>query len=239
MRTLPVCTALRRSLAPAIGHVLENDRIIATSQPLLAKYAKDHASSLGDRAAEDLDVSRLESLIRPLVKNNDAIKAALNAPGLYATRPRNDQDRQALTIRGQLLAVEAQQENALNIIGGLVSTQQMGELQAAGNDTQAAMTRPDTHAEQSKNHPSGSPTSAPDPLLNAGLGPTPAQKTDPSLQNTDSLLGNNPLYEFARTMSAIQQAIVPHENAAANVVLRVVPLCGGQIRVQATPPPKP
>ena len=238
VRSLAVCTALKRGLAPAIGHVLENDRIIATSRPLFEKFVADHASALGEnRAAEDLDVSRLETLIRPLVKNNEAVKAALGQPGLFATRPRSDQDRQALEIRSQLLAVEAQQESALNVIGGFVSTQQMGELQAASNDTQRSSASTDTHAQQDKNRPSSSPTAAPDPLLNAGLGPSDAQKNDPSLTNTDSLLGSNPLNQFARTISSIQQAIVPHENAAASAVMTIVPVCGGQIRVQATPPP--
>src|SRR5579864_4075690 len=52
-----LCTGLRRSVGPAIWHIMQNDHAIATSRPLFQDYVKNTAD--GSQPAVDMDVVRL------------------------------------------------------------------------------------------------------------------------------------------------------------------------------------
>ena len=67
----PLCTGLRQNIGPAIGKVLQNDNTIAQSRPLLRGYVKSTATG---SIAKDLQVSRIERLVTPLVQNTAAIE---------------------------------------------------------------------------------------------------------------------------------------------------------------------
>ena len=70
----PLCTGLRQNIGPAIGKVLQNDKTIADSRPLLRGYVKAVATN---SASRDLQVSRIERLVTPLVKNTAAIERSI------------------------------------------------------------------------------------------------------------------------------------------------------------------
>src|SRR5579871_1658743 len=84
LRAQRLCAGLRRSVYPAVGHILQNDKLIAQSRPFFRDYVKQSAS--GNRAGVDLDVVRLESYITPLVQSTQAIEALLNDP-VYPAHP--------------------------------------------------------------------------------------------------------------------------------------------------------
>ncbi|MDQ2871696.1 MAG: hypothetical protein M3R35_01045 [Candidatus Eremiobacteraeota bacterium] len=242
----PFCSALRRNIGPAIGHVLDNDRIIAASKPAFTQFAKDHAASLhsGSNAAEDLDVLHLENLIGPMVQNVAQTESLLGNTSTFPVRPVNKDDKQIVALRSQVLTVLEEQKSVLDLISGLVDTQQLGELQAAGHDYDRALNMPETKNTVGVNgtpsRPSDSPTSAPDSLTNAGLAEhRPGNVPDITKLNTDSALSNNPVLEFPRAVSTYQQRISLREDIAAAGVRKAVPLCGGHVSPASEPSPQP
>ena len=239
-RVTPLCTGLRRSIGPAIGRVLQNDKAIAQSRPLFATYVKQTATN-STQAAQDLDVMRLERLISPLVENTQQIETLLNDP-VYPRVPRSEDDRQLLAMRAHLIAVLQQQRGALDVISGFVDTQQLGELQAAGHEYDAAINGTNTATGPGSTPSRGplAPTPPPSDVLNAGLGQNDiSRQYDPRYKGTGNVLGYNPLDVFGNAIGEYQARIEPMENATAKLVIHAIPLCGGTVPGQATPTPKP
>lgn len=236
-----LCTGLRRSVLPAVGHILQNDHAIAVSRPLFQDYVK--TTTIGSQAATDMDVMRLEKLIDPLVKNTQATEAALN-DSIYPRKPQSDTDKQLLRIRAQLAQVLEQQKRALDLVSGFVDTQQLGELQAAGHEYDKSISGTDTTTRTSNNNntPSTSPTAPPADILNAGVsnaGNDPTRKYDPRYTNTGSQLGYNPLNVFDQQMEQYQMQISQTESLASQAILKAVPQCGGQVPMPPAPAPVP
>lgn len=238
VRTSPLCSGLRRVIGPAIGKVLQNDKLIDSSKPFFHDYVRSSATGLS-QGSTDLAVAHLEGLVGPLVKNTEAIDKLLNDPYAFPKTAYSDDDQKLLQMRKQLRAVNEQQKKALDLISGFVDTQQLGELRAAGNDFQSAL---------SSNPNNGgavgaTPTPPPAGILNAGVGNTsndPGRSVDPRLQPSTSVFAN-PLSAFERAMSEYQQDIQSSEQVAAKSVMEAVPLCGGHVpdAPAASPSPSP
>ncbi len=236
-----LCTGLRRSVLPAVGHILQNDHVIATSRPLFQDYVK--TTSMGSQAATDMDVMRLERLIDPLVKNTQATEQALRDT-VYPRKPQSDTDKQLLQIRAHLAQVLAEQKRALDLVSGFVDTQQLGELQAAGHEYDKSINGSETRTKTSNSNdaPSTSPTAPPADILNAGVSNAnndPARKYDPRYTNTGSQVGYNPLNVFDQQMEQYQMQISQSENLATQSIMKAVPQCGGQVQAPPAPAPMP
>jgi len=235
-----LCTGLRRSVLPAVGHILQNDHVIATSRPLFQDYVK--TTSTGSQAATDMDVMRLEKLISPLVKNTQATEQALRDT-IYPRKPQSNTDKQLLQIRAHLAQVLEEQKRALDLVSGFVDTQQLGELQAAGHEYDKSISGNETTTKtpnNSNNTPNTSPTAPPADILNAGVSNAnndPARKYDPRYTNTGSQLGYNPLNVFDQQMEQYQMQISQSENLATQAIMKAVPQCGGQIPAPPAPAP--
>jgi len=238
MHVSPMCTALGKVIGPAIAKVLQNDKYIANSKPLFHDFTQ--ASATGQNgAAKDMAVERLETLIGPLVKNTQAIDKLLSDPYAFPKVAYSDDDQKLLQMREQLRAVNEQQKKALDVISGFVDTQQLGELQAAGHEYDAALRAKPTNAGQT---PNPAPTAPPADVLNAGVSNDkndPARAIDPTYKNTGSLVGANPLNVFENAISSYQQDIAGSEQDAAKTVVSAVPRCGGHVPGQAQPVPSP
>ena len=243
LHSSPLCTGLRRAIGPAIGKVLQNDGYIARSRPMFQDYVQN--SALGSKAGVDMDVMHMESLIGPLVQNTQAIERYLDDP-ILKRKAASESDKQLIEMRKHLLAVLAQQKSALDLISGFVDTQQLGELQAAGNDYNNAINGSDQKSQNpnAAATPGAAPTTAPNEVLNAGLGTTPSdpRSTDPRYKGTNNVVGYNPLKAFDQQVGVYQQAIGASEDLAAKAVVAAVPQCGGTVPPAAhvvTPSPKP
>ena len=227
----PLCTGLRQNIGPAIGKMLQNDKTIAQSRPLLRGYVKATATN---SASRDLQVSRIERLITPLVQNTAAIEKLLSDPYVFPKRPISDADRQLLEIRAYLQQVVAEQKRALDVIAGFVDTEQLGQMQAAGSEalkiTQTHEVGPQGgHSTGSAQSAGAAPTPPPSEILNAGVRNTPQQAADPALQDTGLLVGHNPLDVFDNAIGEYQQMLQSSEGRAADLVVKALPLCGGHV----------
>jgi hypothetical protein len=228
----PLCTGLRQNIGPAIGKVLQNDKTIAQSRPLLRGYVKATAT---DSASKYLQVSRIERLITPLVQNTAAIEKLLNDPFVFPKRAISDADRQLLEIRAYLQQVVTQQKRALDVISGFVDTEQLGQMQAAGSEalkltqTNEIPAAQGGHSTGSAQSAGAAPTPPPSEILSAGVRKTPLQAADPALQDTGLLVGHNPLDVFDNAIGEYQQMLQASEGHAADLVVKALPLCGGHV----------
>jgi|SRR5579884_138665 len=237
IKSSPLCTGLRKAVAPAVAKVLQSDRIVASSKPLFHDFVQASASGQSE-AAQGLAVMRLERLVGPLVANTETVDKLLNSPYVFPKVPRSADDRKLLQLRAQLLAINQQQKKALDVISGFVATEQLGQLQAAGHEYDSALS-PNVRTSAP---PNPAPTAADAPILNAGVsagtnGPDPVRSMDPRYKNTDSMLANNPLNVFENAITSYQQQIQAREQDAAKSVIDAVPLCGGRVPGQAPPVP--
>jgi hypothetical protein len=226
----PLCTGLRQNIGPAIGKVLQNDNTIAQSRPLLRGYVKSTATG---SIAKDLQVSRIERLVTPLVQNTAAIEKLLNDPFVFPKHAISDADRQLLEIRGYLQEVVTQQKRALDVISGFIDTEQLGQMQAAGSE---ALKLTQTHeipkaqgGDSSAQAAAAGPTPPPSEVLNAGVSKLPQIGTDPALQENGLVLGHNPVDVFDNAIGQYQQMLQASEGRAADLVVKALPLCGGRV----------
>lgn len=226
----PLCTGLRQNIGPAIGKVLQNDKTIAESRPLLRGYGKAVASG---SIAKDLQMSRLERTITPLVKNTAAIEKLLNDPFVFPKVAVTDADRQLLQIRANLQQVVAQQKAALDVLSGFIDTEQLGQLQLAGKEYQNLTASHEmTNVQGSAGAQSArqiAPTPPPSGVLNAGVPNTPGQAADPRLQETGNVVGHNPLDVFDQAIAQYQAQLQASEGQAADLVVKALPLCGAHV----------
>jgi hypothetical protein len=163
--TRPLCSELHERIAPAIGMMLENDTTIKKSPDLFKQYnhaqlyspdftgagsngsggsssAAPSASDEGNgtmNPSQNMALLGMENLIRPLANNIIAIQKLLDSPELMNGTGKPDDDQQLAAIRAKLLKAVAMQSASLDIISGFVDTQQMGDLQHAGQEYINAM----------------------------------------------------------------------------------------------------
>jgi hypothetical protein len=246
--TRPLCSRLHQVIAPAIGMMLQNDTTIKRSPALFKQYntaslyGNDAGASGGggpggdpgsstSNAAQNMALQGLENLIRPIANNIIAIQTALDSPQLTNPSGVEEDDKQVQAIRDKLLKALAAQNASLDLISGFVDTQQMADLQHAGEGYIASISQPDsTNAKIS--------TPAPNPLEAnpnyAGLPPNPYSidpATIPGLA-----LGYNPV---TRLMDALHWTIdttETRENDAAKAVMSGNALCSNVMPAPAASP---
>ena len=84
----------------------------------------------------------MENLIRPIANNIIAIQTVLDSPELRTGTGRPEDDQRLQAIREKLLKALAAQNASLDIISGFVDTQQMADLQHAGEAYINSITSP-------------------------------------------------------------------------------------------------
>jgi hypothetical protein len=245
--TRPLCSELHEHVAPAIGMMLQNDATIKKSPGFFKQYNdaalfSSDAGSAGQNnpvpgdpggasnPAQNMALQGMESLIRPIANNIIAIQTMLDSPQLTNGTGRQDDDRRLQEIREKLLKALAAQNASLDIISGFVDTQQMADLQHAGEEYISSMSQPDTTSKTA--------TPGPNPLEAnpnyAGLPPNPYNidlATVPGLT-----LGFNPVTRLLEALHWTIDTTATRENDAAKAVMSSAALCSN---AAPTPVPSP
>jgi hypothetical protein len=248
--TTPLCARLHDRIAPAIGMMLQNDLTIKKSPALFKQYndaalygadpgeygtAGQQNPSAGDpggesNASQNLALQGMENLIRPIANNIIAIQTTLDSPQLQGGTGNPDDDKQLQAIRENLLKALAAQSASLDIISGFVDTQQMADLQHAGEAYISSIAQPDVSGAQIS-------TPAPNPLEQnpnyAGLPPNPYNidlTTVPGLT-----LGYNPVTRLIDGLHWTIEQTASRENEAAKTVMSSAAQCSGH-PVPSSPP---
>jgi hypothetical protein len=240
--TRPLCSELHEHIAPAIAMILQNDQTIKKGPDLFSLYNKaalygtDNSASndngahggapmTGESAngtmtpSQSMALLGMENLVSPIANNIIAVQKLLDSPALTNGTGIPDDDKRLQDIREKLLKALATQNAALDIINGFVATQQMGDLQHAGQEYISAIDQPD------KQQTSATP--GPNPLLQdpnqAGLPPNPY---DLNLANVPGLtLGYNPVTRLLEALHWTIDQTGTRENDAAKAVMSSAAVC--------------
>lgn len=244
----PLCSELHQHIKPAIGMMLENDVTIKKSPALFKAYnmgalygsgpsstneggqQREFPTETGSNESQNMALLGLENLIRPIANNIIAIQTALDSPELRVGTGREDDDKRLQDIRAKLLKALAAQNASLDIISGFVDTQQMSDLQHAGEEYINSMSQPDMNKGTAA-------TPAPDPLTSnpnyAGLPPNPYSidlATVPGLT-----IGYNPVTRLVDALHWTIDQTSARENEAASAVMSSATLCSA-VPLSSPPP---
>jgi hypothetical protein len=209
VRSTPFCTALRDNIAPAILHVLDNDQHIAASRPVFPKLY--HDAVVFQSGFAEFDYIKLNNLVLPMARNLRAVKGLLGDKNRFPAKAQTQDEADLLALRDRLQKIAQVQNDALNVIGGLTATEQLGELQQAG-------TGPDVGF--------GPQPEGVVPGINsrAGLPRMPGDPIDPAVDLPPAPL-SNPFAPFETEVIADQAVIDRRENDAAQAIFAVLPRC--------------
>jgi len=126
-RSKPVCTAIRRAIAPAVAAALKNDRTYGGLRKRIFDYVVKDSNE-----ARDLHLMQMDREVDAMVKNVDTLTEALKSPALDIPPGAKPEDAKTLRdLRSTLTGVLAGQKVQLNAMSGFVETERMrrfGEL---------------------------------------------------------------------------------------------------------------
>jgi hypothetical protein len=247
--TTPLCARLHDRIRPAVALILENDRSIAKSHPLFKKYAigafgaldpatnpnGNPAPSTGDSInvdspATELALQQLSYLVSPIAKGLIASQSLLDDENFRKSTGNPADDQKLAVIRDQLLATIAFQSASLDLINGFVATQQMGELQHAGETYLNAIQGGNTSTTMLQPE---SPSPLQDPNT-PGLPPNPFQVNPAAIPGLS--VGYNPLNRLVGGLQWLQTQTAEKENVAASTLSSAIADCN-RIGAPATAPP--
>jgi hypothetical protein len=246
VKSSPLCQSLTDTVFPTISGLQSNDRIIASTKPVLqdfgrawvenndtgqqfdqaaaqpeAIYREPAAVHNADNPAMILDARRLARLAEGIVHNLRVIDGLLADPRLTPE------------LRAQLEAVANQQRQNLNVIYGLADTFELQDLIAHGDNTQGALNGgvgknaqylsfndQDVSFQDVLSGPQrGHP-------LPGGAPRDPTVDTDPAIsQKATGVESNNPIYRFYVGVTQNQLATAQAENQLLQAVQTVTDQC--------------
>jgi hypothetical protein len=244
--TRPLCAELHKHIAPTIGMLLQNDQTMKSSPKLFADYNRDNLYGVNNDAsngngamsgpntsagessngtmndAQSMTILKMENMVSPIANNIIAMQKMLDSPALLASTGNPDDDKRIADIRAKLLKAIADQSATLDIINGFVTTQQMGDLQHAGEEYISSINQSD------QTQTSNTGVASPNPLLQdpnaAGL---PANPYDVQLAAIPGLtLGYNPTTRLLQAVNWTIEQTRNNENEASVAVMGAAQSCG-------------
>jgi hypothetical protein len=120
-RAKPVCTAIRRAVAPAVAAAMKNDQTYGVLRKTIFDYVVKDSET-----ARDLHLMQMDRTVDTMVKNIDAIEEALKSPALDIPGTAKPEDAKMLRdLKRTLNGVLAAQKTQLNAMSGFVETERM------------------------------------------------------------------------------------------------------------------
>jgi hypothetical protein len=137
--TTALCARIHDHVRPAVAMVLENDQRIAKSVPLFNRYNRQILENGSDSinvssASQDMTIQQMSYLVIPTARNLIAAQTLMDDPNLTAPTGNAADDATLAAIKKQVLQTIAFQSASLDLINGFVQTQQLGEIQHAGEE---------------------------------------------------------------------------------------------------------
>lgn len=141
----PICIELKQHVLPVVGMVLEDDRLIGKSPAIFKDYIltalrPDPSNKTGydvtdyDSPGRQMAMEHMSDLVPALAKNTIAIQTILTNSSLAEVNGDTPDAKALEQIRTELLKTLAMQDDSLDLINGFVQTQQLGDIQHAGDE---------------------------------------------------------------------------------------------------------
>jgi hypothetical protein len=228
VRSNALCTTLRVNIAPTIAGLMKNDELISAGHRAFAKMSHDQAGASG--AAMNINLLYLEQVQTRLVHNLGVVDRLLSDQQRFPQTPRNDDEKDAVTMRSQLEAVAASQRKALDLVSGTLETESLGQMQHEMND-------------QMRNATGDGAAPMPDPtgdavsfIGSAGLPEyTPVAGLPTTASKQSKLVGHTVYDEINTALEGTQNVTARREQVATSSVITAV----GQCKASAAPANSP
>lgn len=224
-----LCTTLGRNVQIALVGLMKNDEVIESGRREFAKMAWDQKQG---SAALGIDRLALKNVASAMVHNLYQIDQVLDDTARFPLTPSNADEASADRMKAALQAVETRQKEQLNVISGMVETEELSQMRhdiPAFNPT--------------VNNPSQSSVPAPSPatIYDAGVSgvPKPAATTAPQTsagsKSDTGVSGTAPAASFARELETGQTSDVELESEASSIIVPIAQEC--RTTPAATPSP--
>jgi hypothetical protein len=210
-RSKPVCTAIRRAIAPAVAAALKNDRTYGGLRKRIFDYVVKDSNE-----ARDLHLMQMDREVDQMVKNIDTLTEALKSSALDVPPAAKPEDAKMLRdLRSTLTGVLVAQKVQLNAMSGFVETERMrrfGQL----SESELNMQRSNMPATVGRNGVMETP-----PPVSGFLRDT---KTafDPQHKVVSSL---NDAHLLDRDLGDIAAFTAKHEDAASKAIIPAANSC--------------
>ncbi len=121
VKSKPVCTAIRRAIAPAVAAALKNDKTYGGLRKRIFDYVVKDSNE-----ARDLHLMQMDHEVDLMVKNVDTLSDAIKSSALDIPATAKPEDAKMLRdLRSTLSAVLVAQKVQLNAMSGFVETERM------------------------------------------------------------------------------------------------------------------
>jgi hypothetical protein len=229
VRSNALCATLRQNIAPTILGLMKNDELVGAGHRAFAKMARDSAGT--SAASVDIDKLYLEQVETRLVHNLKVVDKLLGDQQRFPAYPKSDDERDAITMRSQLLAVADAQRKALDLVSGTLETEALGQMQNDIDNQMKSATGPTSPLPVATSDPASFIGSAGLPEYSPVDGlPTTASKT--------SALGRHTVYdELAAALEETQATTARREAIATSTVIAAVNDCRATLSPQPSPSP--
>jgi hypothetical protein len=228
--TRPICAQLQHTIAPAVGMLLQDDQDIAKSPPIFNQYIQNAFLSADPKSAydstnyssagRDMALQRMEALVPSLAQNVIGVQKLIE----NLSKPTGDaaDDQRLKSIREELLKAVAMQSVSLDLINGFVQTQQLGDIQHAGEEYLSSINGTGTTGGATP-APNGGLAAQQDPN-SPGLPPNPYQVDVAAMPGLS--IGYNPVSRVVSVLGSVQEETANREKELAKSVGSVAALCG-------------
>jgi hypothetical protein len=218
VRSNALCTTLRANIAPTVLGLMKNDEIIGAGHRAFMKMAHDQSGTSG--GSIEIDKLYLEQVESRLVHNLKVVDTLLGDQKRFPAQPQTDDERDAVAMKTQLIAVANVQRKALDLVSGTLETEALGQMQHDINNQMTSATGNSTA-------PQVAATS--DPVSFIGAAGLPDDTPVAGLPTTTSKLsgvGGHTVYdEIAAALEANQLTAARREAAATPSVVAAVNDC--------------
>lgn len=136
-RNKPVCTAIRRAVAPAVAAAMKNDQTYGTLRKTVFDYVVRDSED-----AKDMHLMQMDHTVDTMVKNVDALEDAIKSPALDIPPAAKPDDAKTLRdLRATLAGILSAEKTQLNVMSGFVETERarrFGQLSETQQNMQRA-----------------------------------------------------------------------------------------------------
>ena len=137
----PLCTALRRAVAPAIQAAMKNDATYKVLRGRIFDYVVKDSDE-----ARDMHLMQMDRQVDDLVKSTNALEDALKSPALDVPPTAKPEDAKTMReLKASMEQILAAQKVQLNVMSGFVETERsrrFGRLSETEQQMQNALAPP-------------------------------------------------------------------------------------------------